>query len=93
MSEKSRRAWLRRHALAVVAERDEYRCGICAAPVDMAHRGKIERFPDGTSVYRVDRGIATIDHIVPVSAGGSDDLHNLQLAHHGCNARKGVRPA
>ena len=31
---------------------------------------------------------ATIDHIRPQAAGGSDWLGNLQLAHRGCNASK-----
>ena len=31
-----------------------------------------------------------IDHIVPLVAGGSDELHNLQLTHAMCNLRKGV---
>lgn len=30
----------------------------------------------------------SIDHIVPVSLGGSDDLHNLALSCQGCNASK-----
>lgn len=32
-----------------------------------------------------------IDHIHPVSLGGSDDLDNLQVAHSRCNLRKGAR--
>jgi 5-methylcytosine-specific restriction endonuclease McrA len=32
---------------------------------------------------------ATIDHIVPVSRGGSDDPSNLQTAHMVCNSAKG----
>jgi len=35
-----------------------------------------------------DRRAATIDHIVPVSKGGTNADGNLQLAHHGCNSRK-----
>ena len=30
----------------------------------------------------------TIDHIIPVWRGGSDDLSNLQLAHRLCNMKK-----
>ena len=33
----------------------------------------------------------TLDHIVPRSRGGSDDLSNLQPAHRICNLRKGAR--
>lgn len=31
----------------------------------------------------------TIDHITPLSKGGSDNLKNLQLAHQKCNNLKG----
>ncbi|MEO1303442.1 MAG: HNH endonuclease [Pseudomonadota bacterium] len=34
---------------------------------------------------------ATIDHIVPISKGGADQLENLQLAHANCNKIKGNR--
>ena len=32
-----------------------------------------------------------VDHVVPVSAGGSSDLRNLVTACRGCNNRKGAR--
>lgn len=32
-----------------------------------------------------------IDHVLPVAHGGSDDPHNLQVAHALCNIRKGAR--
>jgi 5-methylcytosine-specific restriction endonuclease McrA len=34
---------------------------------------------------------ATIEHIVPVSAGGTNDELNVALAHSSCNSEKGVR--
>lgn len=35
------------------------------------------------------RGDASIDHIVPKSLGGGNDISNLKLAHKICNGRKG----
>jgi 5-methylcytosine-specific restriction endonuclease McrA len=32
---------------------------------------------------------ASVDHILPVSKGGSNGLHNLQLTHAECNHSKG----
>lgn len=31
---------------------------------------------------------ATIDHIIPISAGGAHTVSNIALAHRGCNSRK-----
>lgn len=35
----------------------------------------------------------TIEHLKPVSLGGTDDLKNLVLCHPGCNRQLGNRPA
>lgn len=53
-------------------------CGICGLDVDMTLRK-----PD---VMR-----ASVDHVVPVARGGTNERTNLQLAHLRCNMRKGAR--
>jgi 5-methylcytosine-specific restriction endonuclease McrA len=35
------------------------------------------------------RLLRTVDHVVPASAGGSDALENLRLAHKVCNSLRG----
>lgn len=63
---------LLRNAIAV---RDKFRCGLCGGRVDMALK-----HPDAL--------FGSIDHIVPLSRGGTNDLANLQLAHLRCNLEK-----
>lgn len=60
---------------AYLAERDGLDCGICGDQVDMA-----ARWPAPKS--------ASVDHIVPVSRGGTHDEENLQLSHWACNHAK-----
>lgn len=58
-----------------IAQRDGFRCGICGDKVNMALR-----HPD--PLY------GSIDHVVPLAHGGTNDLANLQLAHLRCNLAK-----
>ena len=47
---------------------------------------------DGWSCVTCGSHVAlTVDHIVPVARGGSDDLDNLQTMCQPCNSRKGDR--
>lgn len=62
-------------SLWAIYERDGGRCALCLGDVD-----RTIRWPDGRA--------ASIDHIVPVSRGGTDGSSNVQLAHLVCNIRK-----
>ena len=52
------------------------------------HRETVMRAQDGQCHICHERGADTIDHIVPVAWGGSDDIANLAPAHTSCNSRK-----
>lgn len=68
------------YSLVEIAERDGYRCRIpsCGKPVAMAKSVPHPKAP-------------TIDHIIPLSAGGDDTKANVRLAHFLCNSRRGNR--
>lgn len=59
-----------------IFERDKWVCGICGKKVD-----KYLAYPNKMS--------ASLDHITPLSKGGTHTKDNVQLAHLGCNLKKG----
>ena len=61
-----------------VFDRDGWICGICYEPVDPSLR-----WPHAESV--------SLDHVIPLSRGGSHTYGNVQCAHARCNTRKGAR--
>jgi len=61
---------------SAVYERDRSICQLCGEPIDQAIP-----YPHPMA--------ATLDHIVPVSVGGTHAVTNLQAAHMKCNASKG----
>lgn len=65
------------YTLREIAERDQFKCGICRFVVRMDFVFPHDRSP-------------TIDHIVPVSEGGDDIPSNVRLAHFICNTRRGT---
>lgn len=69
-----------------VAERDNNICWLCGCEVDwndIEYRGSTRKV--------VGKSYPSIDHIKPVSKGGTHSWDNVRLAHFGCNARKGNR--
>lgn len=61
-----------------IFQRDGWRCHLCRKLVD---RTVSRNHPDG----------ATIDHIVPLSLGGTDEPANVATAHWRCNREKRAR--
>lgn len=69
---------LERYTTLEIYERDEWKCGICGGEVSPEFKW---RHPLSGS----------LDHIIPVSKGGSDTKANVRLAHWECNRKKGNR--
>ncbi|GGM64177.1 hypothetical protein GCM10012275_38400 [Longimycelium tulufanense] len=63
--------------MAEIVVRDNSRCGLCGRKVRLSYKAPHPLSP-------------TIDHVVPLAAGGDDTRANVQLAHFGCNSRKGT---
>lgn len=65
------------YTLTEIAERDGKRCHLCGVKVDLSLSGMEPNGP-------------TIDHLVPLSEGGTDDPVNVALAHRQCNVNRNV---
>lgn len=63
-----------------IYERDGWTCGLCALAVDQR-----KAWPDPLS--------PSLDHVTPLSKGGTHTHDNVQLAHLTCNVSKGNRVA
>lgn len=89
---RRRAQWKKRHAIhrgsdparaeiiypEAIYARDQWTCQLCGEPVD-----KTLVFPNPMS--------PSLDHRVPIAAGGTHTRDNTQLSHFVCNARKGSR--
>lgn len=51
-------------------------------------RDKVIKYYNSTCIYCGYKGDMTIEHIVPVSSGGTDHLRNLAAACKSCNSGK-----
>lgn len=61
-----------------VIERDRGRCHLCGARVRLGLKAPHPLAP-------------TLDHVIPLAAGGTHEPANVRLAHFLCNSRKGDR--
>lgn len=77
LGDMSRTRWQgrdRRRLRQLVTDSYGWTCTLCHRPID----------PHATAL----RDRLSIDHVLPVSRGGSDSLENLRPTHHGCNSAK-----
>jgi hypothetical protein len=65
-----------KYSLAEIGDRDGWRCHLCSRRVDRTLPGSR---PDGP----------TIDHLIPIADGGTDEPANVALAHRSCNVKRG----
>lgn len=63
-----------------IMERDEWSCHICDGRISKRLQSP---HPDS----------ATIDHLLPLAAGGTNEIDNLAAAHRRCNLAKGAGTA
>lgn len=73
-----------------VAERDGLVCALCGELTDPEDFTKLPG-RDGRLYHRSGARYPSLDHVVALASGGRHELANAQLAHFGCNARKGAR--
>lgn len=72
-----RRSTTRRDRHRRHAARGHPPCAICNQPIDY-------------DAHHLDPMSFTVDHIVPLAAGGTDTIDNIQPAHRKCNRDKGA---
>lgn len=71
-------------SVSKIIERDGSLCWICGLPVD---EGDCTIDDDGNFI--AGRSYPSVDHVVPLSLGGKNDMNNARLAHCYCNVIKG----
>lgn len=69
-----------RYTLTEIGDRDGWKCHLCRKAVDKTLPGTAQMGP-------------TIDHLIPISAGGEDSEPNVALAHRKCNCARGAKGA
>lgn len=73
---------------AQLRKRRALKRGVPHQPYKTADIIERDRSICGLCGKKVDKAEQTIDHILPLSLGGADAPHNVQLAHRRCNSGK-----
>ncbi len=71
------------------AERDAWTCHLCRGPINTTRAGQVI---DGTTVEGSASLNLSIDHVIPVAAGGDDQPSNVRACHVGCNKSRRDKP-
>ncbi len=79
-AERPRGRSIRKYVLAITHGAETWPCHHCPLPVDCTLPGSAPNGP-------------TLEHVIPISEGGTNDLENLRIAHRSCNLKRGDRPA
>lgn len=66
-----------------LVKRDNGICKICGKPIDVN-----DFIVDSKGTIICGEDYPSIDHILPISKGGTHTWNNIQLAHRGCNSKK-----
>lgn len=82
----SRRSTFLRELQYQVVQRDGTRCSCCGVET------LVKNSPVWRAMKEPHRYERTVDHIIPRSLGGKDEVSNLRLCCRSCNSRKGTRP-
>lgn len=77
-SKRRKYSYISQSKFMEISVRDEWKCHLCGELVD-------------DSLPRLAKMGASLDHVIPLSKGGTDHPENLKLAHFICNVRKGNR--
>lgn len=73
--------------IELLYKRDKGVCHICGGECDFSdYTHKVSK---GVNAFVVGENYPSIDHVVPLSKGGTHQWDNVRLAHHYCNTRKG----
>ncbi len=74
----TRRNSARRDRMRATIARAQPACHICGQPIDY-------------DLPHLDPGAYVIDHVIPLTKGGTDTLDNVRAAHRSCNSTKRAR--